>query len=113
AIHGDEIVGTITLNSVHRGWEETPWYDREEVCYFSQFAVKPALQKSGLGSVLMNFVEDLAREQGFSEIALDTCEDAHSLIDYYQKRGYRFIEYVQWDLTKVNYRSVILSKSLG
>ena len=32
------------------------------------------------------------------------------LIDYYQKRSYRFIEYVDWDVT--NYRSVILSKSL-
>ena len=29
----------------------------------------------------------------------------------YTKRGYRFIEYSQWDI--VNYRSVILSKRLS
>jgi len=28
----------------------------------------------------------------------------------YEKRGYRFIEYARWD--SVNYRSVILSKTL-
>ena len=49
---------------------------------------------------------------GFKEIALDTCEDAESLISYYEKRGYRFVEHVQWDPKIVNYRSVVMSKSL-
>jgi hypothetical protein len=47
---------------------------------------------------------------GFSEIALDTSERAHHLIQMYEKRGYRFVEYFQWEVT--NYRSVVLSKKL-
>ena len=107
-----EIVGTITLKRQHLGPEETTWYDLESVCYFTQFAVKPELQKTGLGSLMMNFVEDYAKEKGFQEIALDTCENAVGLIKYYTKRGYRFIGHVQWDPSVVNYRSVVLSKSL-
>ena len=47
---------------------------------------------------------------GASEIALDTSENAHHLLSYYENRGYRFVEYVQWD--EVNYRSKTLSKRL-
>lgn len=107
-----KIIGTITLKTKHTGWEETPWYDREEVCFFTQFAVMPEQQKTGLGSSMMSFIENFAKEKGFKEISLDTCEDATSLIDYYEKRGYRFVEHVQWDLNVVNYRSVVLSKKL-
>ena len=74
--------------------------------------VKPELQKTGLGSKMMNFVENFAASKGFREISLDTCEDAIGLIEYYKKRGYRFVEHVQWDLNIVNYRSVVMSKSL-
>lgn len=108
-----EIIGTITLKKDYRGQEETLWYDKSFVCYFTQFAVLPKYQKSGLGSFMMSFVENKAQELGFDEIALDTSEDAKGLISYYKKRGYRFIEHVQWDLSAVNYRSVVLSKKLA
>ena len=107
-----EIIATITLKDSYLGEEETPWYDKNKVCYFTQFAVKPEYQKSGLGSRMMGFLEEHAKKNGFKEIALDTCEDATSLIEYYEKRGYRFVEHVQWDLNVVNYRSVVLSKKL-
>ncbi|MBW1796697.1 MAG: GNAT family N-acetyltransferase, partial [Deltaproteobacteria bacterium] len=45
---------------------------------------------------------------GASELALDTAEQATHLINWYERLGYRFIEYVDWDVT--NYRSVIMSK---
>jgi len=45
-----------------------------------------------------------------AELALNTSELATGLISMYMKKGYRFIEYVQWD--DVNYQSVILSKAL-
>jgi GNAT superfamily N-acetyltransferase len=112
AIIDKKIVGTITLKHKHTGWEESPWYDRKDVCFFTQFAIDPQFQKSGLGSQMMNFVERRALQKGFREIALDTCEMATGLIDYYKKRGYRFIEHVQWDLNVVNYRSVVLSKAI-
>jgi hypothetical protein len=58
----------------------------------------------------MDFVEHHAACDGAHEMALDTSEHAHHLIEIYKNRGYRFVEYAQWSVT--NYRSVVLSKSL-
>jgi hypothetical protein len=44
-----------------------------------------------------------------AELALDTSEHAEALIAMNTRRGYRFIEYAQWD--SVNHRRV-LSKRL-
>ena len=61
------------------------------------------------GKVLERF-EELARAKGAIELACDTAEHAHHLRQWYDRMGYRFIEFVQWDVT--NFRSVILSKRL-
>jgi GNAT superfamily N-acetyltransferase len=88
-----------------------PWYDREDVASFGQLAVEPTMRTSGIGSRLMELVEQMALRDGAAEIALDTAESAEDLIRFYGKRGYRFIDHVQWKMT--NYRSVIMSKRLG
>jgi GNAT superfamily N-acetyltransferase len=87
-----------------------PWFDRPDVAKCGQFGVDPPFQKSGVGSQLMQKVEDLARAAGAKELALDTAEPAKHLIDWYDRRGYRFIEYAQWE--GKCYRTVILSKTL-
>jgi GNAT superfamily N-acetyltransferase len=104
-----ELVSTITVvtNSPN---SKCAWYQKPEVFFFSQFAVKPTYQGLGLGRRLMDFVEEYATVEGAKEMSLDTSEHAHHLISIYKNRGYRFVEYVQWDVT--NYRSVILSKTL-
>jgi GNAT superfamily N-acetyltransferase len=109
ATHRGRIIGTITFRSPsHFGGSS--WLKRDGVGKFGQFAVDPDYQSNGIGTRMMAFVEDHARSKGFAEICLDTSEKATHLIDWYKKLGYRFIEYVNWDIT--NYRSVILSKSL-
>lgn len=65
----------------------------------------------GTGSALMDLVERRAGEKRVTELALDTSEGAADLIGFYERRGYRFIEYVQWEVT--NYRSRVFSKTLG
>jgi GNAT superfamily N-acetyltransferase len=87
-----------------------PWFDRPDVAKCGQFGVDPPFQKSGVGSQLMQKVEDLARAAGAKELALDTAEPAKHLVDWYDRRGYRFIEYAQWE--GKCYRTVILSKTL-
>jgi GNAT superfamily N-acetyltransferase len=102
-----KIVGTITLYDV----AASRHYDLlAGGCYFGQFAVEPDIQSSGIGSMLLQKVEDLAREWGLTQIALDTSEHATGLIKYYEKRGYKFLDFVQWP--DVNYRSVRLVKEL-
>lgn len=110
AVQDGKLVGTITYyNSARKGG--TPWYERSDVAYFGQFAVEPTLQKIGLGGYLITLVEELAKRDNMRELALDTAEGATHLIAYYNKRGYRFIDYHSWGTT--NYRSVILSKTLA
>jgi GNAT superfamily N-acetyltransferase len=109
ATHGDRIIGTIGFYSPSP-FGGSPWLERDDVSEFGQFAVDPEYQGSGVGTRMVKFVEDYARSKGLSEICLDTSEKATHLIEWYTKLGYRFIEYVDWDIT--NYRSVILSKAI-
>jgi GNAT superfamily N-acetyltransferase len=110
ALQEGRIVGTITLKkkALTKG---SPWYDRPEVASFGQFAVDPELQRRGIGSTLLGAVERLAVREGVQELALDTAEGAAPLIEMYSRKGFRFIEYVDWR-PDTNYRSVILSKRL-
>lgn len=104
-----EVIGTVTLYSPEN-MGGTPWYEKEGIAKFGQFAIEPEYQKQGIGSLLMDYIEEETRRRNISELALDTSELAHHLISYYEKRGYRFIEHVQWK--DVNYRSVIMSKTV-
>jgi len=109
ALDGELIVGTITLY-VPPNVAGCSWYDRGDVAYFGQFGVDPDYQKAGIGSLLLDAVEDEARKLGIRNLALDTAEGAEHLIAIYNKRGFQFVGYADWDVT--NYRSVILNKVL-
>jgi GNAT superfamily N-acetyltransferase len=110
AEQGGTIVGTITLI---RAAPDDPCehYRRPGVMLFGQFAVEPSLRGTGLGGRLLARAEELAREQGAEELALDTSERAAQLIRYYAGRGYRMVGRVRWD--SVNYESVVMSKRLA
>jgi GNAT superfamily N-acetyltransferase len=104
-----KIIATITYYS-KCGPEYCAWYDKEGVGHFGQFGVDPDFQQYGIGSRLIESIEEYAKSLGDEEISLDTAEGADHLIKAYEKRGYRFIEYVNWKDT--NYRSVVMSKKL-
>ncbi len=108
----DKIIATVMYyNSIFMKEEDSPeWYINEFVSYFGKFAVLPELQNQGIGGLLMDYLEGYAKSKGKTELALDTSEKAIHLIKYYEKRGYRFIDFHQWDVT--NYRSVVMSKNL-
>lgn len=109
AFYDDELAGTVTLRK-ERIESACEHYKKAGVYSFGQFAIKPKFQSFGFGSLMMNMIEERAKELGAIELALDTSEQADNLIAMYEKRGYRHVAYVQWDIT--NYRSVILSKNL-
>ena len=109
AIKDNLIIGTITLR-VPPNVSGCSWYDRGDVASFGQFGVDPAYQKGGIGSMLLETVEAKARDAGIPNIALDTAEGAHHLIQLYKSRGYKFAGYADWEVT--NYRSVILNKTI-
>ena len=103
------IIGTVVYYDPSRS-HGSPWLQRPEVAHVGQLAVEPALQRQGLATQLLKRVEETARQDGAAELALDTAEQARHLIEWYERRGYRFIEYADWEVT--NYRSVIMSKTL-
>ena len=104
---GVRVLGTILFSdaTATRGCH---WYDQPGVASFHQFAVEPEWQRLGVGTRLVEAAERRAVEIGAEEIALDTSEHAHHLIEWYARLGYRFIEHADWAST--NYRSVIMSK---
>ena len=110
AVADGTICGTIVFKDTVRT-RGCPWYDRDDVASFGQFAVEPDLQARGLGRRLLSLVEDRAAATGAREIALDTAEPATHLVGWYGRLGYCFIGHAQWRHT--NYRSVIMSKTLG
>ena len=109
-MYKNKIVSTISLYSPEPS-DKSSWYNKDFVAKIGQFAVEPELQKYGIGSKMMDIVEEEARRiKNVRELALDTAETAHHLIDFYKKREYRYVETIQWDVT--NYKSVVLSKAL-
>ena len=109
AVQNDVIIATILLKPPCNS-SGHPHYDRGDVASIHQFAVEPDLQKSGVGSRLLEFVESRAIKLGANELACDTAEGASHLIDMYKRRGYRKVGKASWDGT--NYDSFILSKLL-
>lgn len=105
-----EIVATVTLYAPTGPDSCCAWYGEPGVFSFGQFGVRPDLQRSGLGGRMIGMLEKETVARGGRELALDTAEPAHHLRQWYEKLGYRFIQYADWSST--NYRSVILSKSL-
>ena len=113
AILDGKIVGSVTFKYpvVFEGSDKSRWYSRPDVAYFGQFGVEPRLQGQGIGSRMLNLVERTARESGANELAFDTSENATRLIEYYSKRGFRFVEEID-HRPVVNYKSLIMSKRL-
>jgi GNAT superfamily N-acetyltransferase len=103
------ILGTILFHEIEDA-QGPEWFRRKDTDYFSQFAVDPRLQGRGVGQQLLETVERRAVECGAVEIGLSMAEPDRGLMNFYFKRGYRFIAHWQWPYT--NYRSAILSKAL-
>ncbi len=109
ALKENIIIGTILYYS-SKDLKGSPWYEKDNVVGIGQFAVSPEHQRSGIGEQLLIIAEEIARKENAEEIALDTSEGAEHLILYYEKKGYRVVENVQWE--GKTYRSVIMSKKL-
>lgn len=104
------IVGVVTLHV--RG--EKPYGDYDPgypIASFGQFAVDPACQGQGIGDLLLERVEEEARQAGVGELALDTAQPAAGLIAYYEARGFRIVGRADWR-PGTNYESVIMAKGL-
>lgn len=104
-----QLAGTIVVQPTYAS-NECAYFTRAGVAAAHQFGVEPQFQSLGIGRALLGQCEAWAAERDFSELAMDTAEQATHLIALYGRLGYRPVGHVQWR-GKV-YRSVVLSKRL-
>lgn len=109
-------VGTVAIRGpkppgeAYIGDPPPPLYTTPGTAILSQLAVHPDVRGQGIGERLMDVAETWAREQGFTQIALDTAEPAIALRRRYERRGYVEVGGVRWQ--GKTYASVLLSKTL-
>jgi GNAT superfamily N-acetyltransferase len=104
------VVGTIVVEPTVED-PACPYFAKRGVASAHQFAVSPQHQRTGIGARLLEHAESWARDHGYSELALDTAEPAHHLIELYSRHGYKHVGWVQWKGKR--YRSIIMAKELG
>jgi GNAT superfamily N-acetyltransferase len=110
ALHGDLIVGTITLYPPD-ATSDSRHYRNDRVGTLRQLAVDPLFHDRGIGSALLRLAENWALQRGYLWLALDTPEPAEHLIDYYRRQAFRVKETLQF--AGRPYRSVVFSKAVA
>ena len=83
---------------------------RKHTAYVGQFGVSPEYKRMGLGNMLMDHCENLARKEGYEAIQLDTAKPATHLVNWYLKRGYQIVGSAHWE--GKTYESYIFEKAL-
>lgn len=83
---------------------------KKRTAYLEQLAVEPSMKRSGLGSILMDHCENLAKETGYETVQIDTAVPATHLVNWYLQRGYKIIAETRWD--NKTYNSYIFEKNL-
>lgn len=92
--------------------DRVAYYRHPHVAHFGQFGVCPHHRGLGIGQALLQRVEQEAAHAGYTELALDTSENATHLIALYEKWGYAQVATHDWR-PGVNYLSVVMSKPLA
>jgi GNAT superfamily N-acetyltransferase len=107
AVCDGRLVGTMTLYATDRE-SSCELYRRDDIASLRQFAVEPAWQARGIGTLLIAFAEHWAATRGYAELALDTPQPAAHLIAFYRGQGFRIVDFTRFDGKR--YDSAILSK---
>lgn len=98
------LVATVLLS-------EKNYFTNRRTAYVGQLGVKHSYKRLGLGSLLMDHCEQVARSEGFPAIQLDTAKPALHLVRWYEKRGYEVVGSMQWE--GKTYESFIFEKNLS
>lgn len=77
-------------------WKKDLTYDKVLVIY--TFVVHPDYSNQGIGSGLLNFAEELAKEQGVESLRLDVYFNNLPAIHVYEKNGFEYIDTVDLGL---------------
>ena len=79
ALDGEQIVGVAGTKP------------QENELYIDQLGVDPARQGTGLGSCLLERIEEIARSSGLGDLSLETAEMAEGNIRLYRRHGFEIV----------------------
>jgi GNAT superfamily N-acetyltransferase len=79
AVKGDVVVGCIAL----RPLQEIP-----ESAEVKRLYVRPPWRSEGIAAMLLEALEDYARQTGYKWLYLDSKDDLQAALQFYQKHGY-------------------------
>jgi ribosomal protein S18 acetylase RimI-like enzyme len=79
ALDGEEIVGVAATER------------RDSGIYIDRLGVAPGRQGTGLGSFLLERVEEIARASGLEELSLETAEMAEGNVRLYRRHGFEIV----------------------
>lgn len=79
ALDGERIVGVVRTKP------------REKDLYIHQIAVDPTRQGTGVGSWLLQRIDEVARARGLGGLSLETAEMAVANIRLYQRHGFEIV----------------------
>ena len=99
----NDLIATILLGKQN-------YFTQKNTAYISQFAVTPYYKKMGIGSLLMDHCEQIAKEEGYDAIQLDTAQPATHLVKWYLNRQYKIVGEIAWE--GKTYQSYIFEKIL-
>lgn len=92
----DQILGVIALcDDMDKVYKNVSWLTPNvHNLYVHRLAVHPEFQKQGIGSALMDFAEDRARQDKYKSVRLDTFSQNPGNQRFYENRGYIKLEEV-------------------
>ncbi len=87
ARQGDKVVGTITVQwSDPMFWGETPM----DAAYFHRLAIKREFASKGLGRLMVEWAEDMAKAAGKRYMRLNCTFENRRLRQYYEDMGFAY-----------------------
>ncbi|MEE9253373.1 MAG: GNAT family N-acetyltransferase, partial [Pseudomonadales bacterium] len=84
------IVATFTLSPRQIGFYRKGWFANpgDAALYLTNMAVRPEVQRRGIGRWIMGQIEDLARGSGCGAVRFDAYDADAGAGEFYQKCGY-------------------------
>ncbi|WP_442602373.1 GNAT family N-acetyltransferase [Paenibacillus sp. KN14-4R] len=102
----NQIVGVVVLDTKQSDrYGSLPWSEREgKSACIHRLAVHPDYQGQGIGKQLLQFAENLALQQGNSDIRLDVYTGNAGALSMYKRAGYQQVGEIKFPFRQVPYR---------
>ena len=86
-----EIMGCIVLNNDQEPeYKDVEWlYEQGKFAIIHRLMVHPNYEGKGVARSLIEFVEKIAKENGYTAIRLDVFSENTRAVNFYKKQGYR------------------------